>query len=85
MRLRSQHHFYPFGCEHQGSWNQDTRNNHLYTGQERQGSFNLEYLHYGARFGDPLVMGRFQSPDPLSEKFSHVNPFIVVRIRRLKM
>lgn len=69
------HHYYTFGCEHLGSWNQDTRNNNLYTGQERQGSFNLEYLRYKVRFGDPLVMGRFQSPDPLSEKFSHINPF----------
>ncbi|MCB0685309.1 MAG: hypothetical protein KDC53_02255 [Saprospiraceae bacterium] len=73
--LRSQHHYYPFGCEHQGPWNQDTRNNHLYTGQERQGSFDLEYLRFDARHSDPLVMGRFQSVDPMSIALPNWSPF----------
>ena len=71
--MKSQHHFYPFGCEHQGSWNQDTKNNHLYTGQERQSSFNLEYLRFFYRQSDPLVLNRFDTPDPLADDPANIN------------
>lgn len=59
--LTSQHHYYPFGYEMLGTWTRDTKNNNLFTGQERQYSFNLGYQRYNHRLSDPLILNRFFS------------------------
>ncbi len=73
--ITSEHHFYPFGYEMLGDWMQSTKNNHRYTGQERQYSFDLGYQRYDFRFGDPLIAGRFLAPDPLANFAPHINPY----------
>ena len=45
-----------------------------YNGKELDRHFDLDLYNYGARFYDPLI-GRFTTPDPLSEKYYLVSPY----------
>lgn len=66
-KVISQHHYYPFGHPMVGDWENDTRNNYRYTGQEEQYSFQLGYNRFLFRNSDPLIGGRFLSVDPLAD------------------
>ena len=45
-----------------------------YNGKEFDHQLELNWYDYGARFYDPLI-GRFTTPDPLSEKYYSVSPY----------
>jgi len=72
----SEHHYYPFGLELEGDWQQDNNYDYTYNGKEVQKSFDLGYQNYGARFYDPSI-GRFMSVDPLAntEHSLSINPY----------
>ncbi len=69
--------YYPFGARMEGNWNDDTRYNYLFTGQERQRRFGLGYDRYGARFCDPTI-GRWMGIDPKSEFYYPYSPYSYV-------
>jgi len=61
--IKSTHDFEPFGVELQPLSAESTNFHYKYTGQERDSSTNLDYMH--ARFYGSLI-GRFLSPDPVN-------------------
>ena len=65
--------YYPFGTYFAESTNQE-KQPYKYNGKELDRHFGLDLYDYGARFYDPLI-GRFTTPDPLSEKYYSVSPY----------
>lgn len=62
--------YYAFGMEMNpgNKKNPSPPNLYTYNGKELQKELGLDQLDYGARFYDPVI-GRFNTMDPLSEKF----------------
>ena len=65
--------YYPFGAYLAESTNQE-KQPYKYNGKEFDHFAGLNLYDYGARFYDPL-MGRFTTPDPLSEKYYSISPY----------
>ena len=67
--------FYPFGLR----WNNDAApiadNRYRYNAKEEQAFLALPYIDYGARMYDPKYNIRWNSVDPLAEKFLYLSPF----------
>ena len=63
--IKSTHDFEPFGVELQPLSDESTNFKYKYTGQERDNSTNLDYMH--ARFYGSSI-GRFLRPDPINGK-----------------
>lgn len=74
--ILDENHYYPFGMKMTGAWDsrQIQDNQYLYNGKELHEDFDLNWIHYGARFYDPGI-GRFIGVDPISDKFPHVNTY----------
>ncbi|MCF6347025.1 MAG: RHS repeat-associated core domain-containing protein [Flavobacteriaceae bacterium] len=69
--------YYPFGLEHKGYNNvvNGVENNYkTFQGKEHQKELNLNWHDFGARQYD-ATLGRWMSPDPLSEEFSNWSPY----------
>lgn len=71
-----EYHYYPFGMEQGGVWVAPSglTQKYKYNGQEYFGS-GLGWYDYGARWYDPAI-GRFNSIDPLADKFVTESPFL---------
>jgi len=65
--------YYLFGTYFANSTNQE-KQPYKYNGKELDRHFGLDLYDYGARFYDPLI-GRFTTPDPLSEKYYSISPY----------
>ncbi|WP_024770720.1 RHS repeat domain-containing protein [Aquimarina macrocephali] len=68
--------YYPFGMTHSG-YNSTLRgrnHNYGFNGKEEQSELGLEWHDFGARNYDGAI-GRWMSPDPLSEEFSSWSPY----------
>jgi len=65
--------YYPFGAYLAESTNQE-KQPYKYNGKEFDHFAGLNLYDYGARFYDPLI-GRFTTPDPLSEKYYSISPY----------
>ena len=65
--------YYPFGAYLAKSTNQE-KQPYKYNGKEFDHFAGLNLYDYGARFYDPLI-GRFTTPDPLSEKYYSISPY----------
>ena len=67
--------FYPFGLR----WNNDAApiadNRYRYNAKEEQAFLALPYIDYGARMYDPKYNIRWNSVDPLAEKYLYLSPF----------
>ncbi|MCI5056413.1 MAG: RHS repeat-associated core domain-containing protein, partial [Flavobacteriales bacterium] len=77
QEVLSQVHYYPFGMEMEGHWNQQTattENPYKYNGKEMNPEFGLNWLDYGARWYDPSI-GRWNTIDPKAEEFQSWNPY----------
>ena len=61
--IKSTHDFEPYGVELQPLSDESTNFKYKYTGQERDNSTNLDFMH--ARFYGSAI-GRFLSPDPVN-------------------
>ena len=68
-------HYYPFGMEMKGEWQRGNALDFDYTYNGKEFEDGLGYFNYGARFYDPTI-GRWNSVDNLSEKYSNVSPFV---------
>jgi RHS repeat-associated protein len=64
--------YYPFGQP----W-QDAGYRYTYNGKELDRELGLRWHHYGARMYDPAI-GRWNSVDPLAEKYSSLSTFSYV-------
>lgn len=74
--ILDERNYYPFGLEHQG-YNTTivSENNYkTYQGKENQKELGLNWHDFGARQYD-AALGRWFSPDPLSEEFSSWSPY----------
>jgi|GEM_PF-545976 len=73
-----EHHYYPFGLEQNGDWNNNISASkslkYLYNGKEFNDDFGLNWMDYGARFYD-AAMGRWNVVDPLADKFYGWSPY----------
>ncbi len=73
-----ENHYYPYGLNSIGleytDAGPDTNHYALMTGKELVMRNHLEYYDFGARMYDPRI-GRWISPDPLSEKFKSYTSF----------
>ena len=65
--------YYPFGAYLAESTNRE-KQPYKYNGKEFDHFADLNLYDYGARFYDPLI-GRFTTPDPLSEKYYSISPY----------
>ena len=67
--------FYPFGLK----WNNDAApiadNRYRYNAKEEQAFLSVPYIDYGARMYDPKYNIRWNSVDPLAEKYLYLSPF----------
>jgi RHS repeat-associated protein len=75
--ILQENHYYPFGMNMNGPWMNDAAANdkpYQYNGKELESFGGLGWNDYGARFYDPSV-GRFISPDPLSELAPDWTPY----------
>ena len=75
--LLQENHYYPFGMEMEGPWEQTVStptNSYLYNGKELESDFGLDWLAYGARNYDPAI-GRFPSIDRFAEKYYPLTPY----------
>ncbi|OAV43661.1 hypothetical protein A3850_003735 [Lewinella sp. 4G2] len=72
----SEHHYYPFGMEMRGAWNDSQTgvddNRYRYNGKELNEDLGL--YAYGFRYYDPAI-GRFTGVDPISDQFPHVSTY----------
>ena len=73
----SEHHYYPFGLELEGDWQQENNYDYTYNGKEVQKSFDLGYQNYGARFYDPAI-ARWAGVDNLAEEYASISPYAYV-------
>jgi RHS repeat-associated protein len=76
--------YYPFGS----TFNSYTRENsteqhYLFGGKERQTELGLHWDDFGARMYDPET-GRWNSSDPLADKYSDISPYAYVANNPLK-
>lgn len=71
-----QNHYYAFGMEMTGTWNNQTnpKQPYLYNGKEFNDDFGLNLLDFGARWQDPVI-GRFLQVDPLANNHISMSPF----------
>lgn len=80
--IRQVNAYYPFGMNISAlSANSSSilqHNEYLYNGKMFQDELGLNWLDYGARFYDPVV-GRWHSPDMMSEKYYNCSPYNYVR------
>ena len=67
-------HYYPFGAEYAESGTPSLKPER-YTGQEFDGNFGLNTYDYIAR-GLDGILGRFNQPDPLAEKYYSWSPYV---------
>lgn len=68
--------YYAFGMEMNPntSYTATPNNQYKYNGKELQNELSLNQYDYGARFYDPVI-GRFNTVDPLAEKFFDLSPY----------
>lgn len=78
VKVRQVDSYYPFGMNIKGLSQNSTDgtrpNEYLYNGKMFQDEMGLNWLDYGARFYD-AVLGRWHSPDPLSEVSRRWSPY----------
>ena len=74
-----EHHYYAFGLEMRGAWNDDSQNQsttddnrYRYNGKELNTELGL--YDYGARWYDPAI-ARWTGIDALAEKFASYSPY----------
>ncbi len=78
LALIEENTYYPFGLKHEGYNTTVTSNTNAiatkfkYNGKELNDELDLNLYDYGARFYDP-ALGRWHSPDPLSQFHSPYN------------
>lgn len=74
--IKSEYHYYPFGMEQKGKWQNRTRrdNKYRYNGKELHNELGLNFYNYGARYYATDI-GRFTTVDPLAEKFAGRSPY----------
>lgn len=67
--------YYAYGRRHEDGSIRDAGNRWRYSGKEEQYSFGVPYIDYGARMYDS-ELGRWFSPDPMSERYYSVSPYV---------
>jgi RHS repeat-associated protein len=73
-RAEQYNHYYPFGGVFETD-NNSSPQPYKYNGKELDRMFGLNWYDYSARTMDPLL-GRFNSIDPLAEKYPNVSPYV---------
>ena len=67
--------FYPFGLRWDNAAAPIADNRYRYNAKEEQAFLALPYIDYGARMYDPKYNIRWNSVDPLAEKYLYLSPF----------
>ncbi|SFW77797.1 RHS repeat-associated core domain-containing protein, partial [Sinomicrobium oceani] len=78
LEIIEENNYYPFGLEHRGYNNQingPENNYQTYQGKEHQKELSLNWHDFGARNYNAAI-GRWMSPDPLSEEFPEWSPYV---------
>lgn len=78
-----ENHYYPFGLTLTASAGGGNSQPYKYNGKELEKSFGLEMYEYGARQYDPQI-GRWNSVDPLADKYHSISPFAYVANNPIK-
>ena len=74
--ILEEHHYYPFGFEHQNysTITGNTRYKYTFGGKEFQPEKDMNIYNFGARNYDP-ALGRWMNIDPLAEQYWNMNPY----------
>ncbi|WP_020568430.1 RHS repeat-associated core domain-containing protein [Neolewinella persica] len=72
--ILQEHHYYPFGLELNGPWNNYGGDDSRYRYNGKEFSEELGLYDYGARWYDPAV-ARWSSIDPLAEEYVAYSPY----------
>ena len=67
-------HYYPYGLPFAEGIG-DSDQPYKYNGKEFDPTCGLNLYDYGARLMDPILGGRFTTPDPLAEKRHSISPY----------
>ena len=67
--------FYPFGLRWDNAAAPIADNRYRYNAKEEQAFLSVPYIDYGARMYDPKYNIRWNSVDPLAEKYLYLSPF----------